>query len=376
MKQFSYVDHQMMLRAIELAKRGFYTTDPNPNVGCVIMKDGKIVGEGFHYQAGSYHAEIHALNVAGHQAIGATVYVTLEPCSYYGKTPACVKALIKAKVIKVVCAMQDPNPKVSGRGILILKKSGIEVEVGLLQSDAEALNVGFIKRMKTGMPFIRLKMAASIDGKTALFNGRSQWITSVHARRDVQGFRARSSAILSTSKTVINDNASLNVRWSELPESIRAHLPQSKVRQPLRVILDYSEKLHDNLNLFKTFGGPLFIVNSLPGNINIPININKQFDLVRMLMFLAKEHSINELWVEAGQTLANSLIKLDLIDELVLYLAPKIMGNDSLGLFGELSIKKISDILELRFSDIRQIGEDIRIIATIKSKKNSNSVDF
>ncbi len=202
MSQFSAIDYQMMSRAIELAKRGRFTTAPNPNVGCVITVNNEVVGEGYHKKAGEPHAEVHALRMAAERAKGATAYVTLEPCSHYGRTPPCAEGLIKAGVSKVICAMSDPNPQVAGRGFNMLREAGIEVSVGLLEQDARALNPGFLKKMETGMPFVQLKMAASLDGQTALSNGVSQWITGPEARQDVQAYRAQSGAILSTSKTV------------------------------------------------------------------------------------------------------------------------------------------------------------------------------
>ncbi|EKO3730215.1 bifunctional diaminohydroxyphosphoribosylaminopyrimidine deaminase/5-amino-6-(5-phosphoribosylamino)uracil reductase RibD, partial [Vibrio metschnikovii] len=201
MSNFSAVDYQMMARAIQLAQRGRFTTAPNPKVGCVITQQGRIVGEGFHYRAGQPHAEVHALRMAKEHARGATAYVTLEPCSHYGRTPPCAEGLIQAGVAKVICAMQDPNPQVSGRGIAMLREAGIEVEVGLLEADAKAFNPAFIKRMQTGMPYVQLKLAASLDGQTALANGESQWITSAQARQDVQVYRAQAGAVLSTSQT-------------------------------------------------------------------------------------------------------------------------------------------------------------------------------
>ncbi|KEY91667.1 riboflavin biosynthesis protein [Candidatus Photodesmus blepharus] len=367
MEKFSSRDRQMMLRAIELARAGVYTTSPNPNVGCVITNNDRIVGEGFHYRAGQFHAEVNALRMAGACSVGATVYVTLEPCAHYGRMPPCAEGLINARVLKVICAMEDPNPKVSGRGIRMLQDAGIEVEVGLFQSDAEALNPGFIKRMKKGMPFVQLKMAASLDGRTALSNGKSQWITSLQARQDVQVFRAKSDAILSTGKTVVEDNASLSVRWQDFPKSLQIRYPQSQVRQPIRIILDRSGRLHDGLQLFKSLGS-LLIVDSKQEKINAPVNFNNQLDLSKVFMSLAEQYHINYLWIEAGETLASSLIKSGLVDELVFYLAPKIIGSDGRGLFGALGLGDMADVLELKIKDVRQIGCDIRIITTVESK--------
>ncbi|NVD07333.1 bifunctional diaminohydroxyphosphoribosylaminopyrimidine deaminase/5-amino-6-(5-phosphoribosylamino)uracil reductase RibD [Vibrio sp. JPW-9-11-11] len=366
MATFSVTDYQMMSRAIELAQRGIYTTAPNPNVGCVITQNGEVVGEGFHYRAGEPHAEVHALRMAGEQSVGATAYVTLEPCSHYGRTPPCAEGLIKAKVAKVICAMQDPNPQVAGRGIQMLRDAGIEVEVGLLEQQAMALNPAFIKRMRTGMPFVQLKMAASLDGQTALSNGQSQWITSPQARQDVQKYRAHSGAILSTSKTVIDDDASLNVRWQELPACVRTHYPQAQLRQPIRVILDRQGLLTPNLKLFHTEGEHLIV--SAQGDVKL-YEVGQKVDLTATFSQLAGEHNINHLWVEAGPTLASSLIQAELVDEIVLYLAPKIMGSDGRGLLGALGLESMTDVIDLDIKDIRQVGKDIRITATVSKKE-------
>ncbi|OEE69627.1 bifunctional diaminohydroxyphosphoribosylaminopyrimidine deaminase/5-amino-6-(5-phosphoribosylamino)uracil reductase RibD [Vibrio genomosp. F6] len=386
MSNFTPLDYQFMVRALELAKRGIYTTAPNPNVGCVIARDGEIVGEGFHLKAGEPHAEVHALRMAGEKAVGATAYVTLEPCSHYGRTPPCAEGLIKAKVAKVICAMQDPNPQVSGRGIQMLRDAGIDVEVGLLEVDAKALNPAFIKKMQTGMPFVQLKMAASLDGQTALNNGKSQWITSPHARQDVQTFRAMSGAILSTSKTVIDDNASLNVRWDDLPCSVQSRYglkpsallkpsdevnsqeQKSAVRQPIRVILDRQHRLTEDLNLFQT-QGEVLRVGSEGADINLT-ETDHQLDLAELMSQLAEQHNINHVWVEAGATLAGQLLKNGLVDELIVYLAPKLMGSDGRGLIGALGLECMSQVIELDIQDVRQVGQDIRLIAKPVLKEN------
>lgn len=367
MSEFSSLDFQMMSRAIQLAKGGVYTTPPNPNVGCVIIRDGEIVGEGFHFRAGEPHAEVHALRMAGERAEGATAYVTLEPCSHYGRTPPCAEGLINAKVAQVICAMQDPNPQVAGRGIKMLRDAGIEVQVGLLEQDANALNPAFIKRMKTGMPYVQLKMAASLDGQTALSNGQSQWITSPQARQDVQKYRAQSGAILSTSKTVIDDNAALNVRWGDLPQSVQASYLEQDLRQPIRVILDRQQQLTPELKLFHADGGTLIV--SEQGDMTPKINNQQQIELRETLAELASLHNINHVWVEAGATLASSLIRADLVDELILYLAPKIMGSDGRGLLGALGLEEMADVIELDIKDVRQIGNDIRIVASLLKKE-------
>lgn len=363
---FTSFDYQMMSRAIKLAQKGRFTTAPNPNVGCVITQGNEIVGEGFHYRAGEPHAEVHALRMAGEQSVGATAYVTLEPCSHYGRTPPCAEGLIKAGVAKVICAMQDPNPQVSGRGINMLRDAGIEVQVGLLESDAESLNPAFIKRMKTGMPFVQLKMAASLDGQTALSNGQSQWITSPQARRDVQTYRAKAGAILSTSKTVLDDNASLTVRWNELSGTIQQQYPESELRQPVRVILDRQSKLHPELAIFAS-NGPILRVSEDNSDVMVELKSSNQLDLRQTLATLAKVHNVNHVWVEAGATLAKSLLEEQLVDELILYLAPKLMGSDGRGLFGSFGLTNMKQVPELDIQDCRMVGPDIRITAVPKN---------
>ncbi|EPA0547258.1 bifunctional diaminohydroxyphosphoribosylaminopyrimidine deaminase/5-amino-6-(5-phosphoribosylamino)uracil reductase RibD [Vibrio alginolyticus] len=363
-RAFSDLDFAMMSRAIKLAKRGIYTTAPNPNVGCVIVRDEEIVGEGYHHRAGEPHAEVHAMRMAGEKAVGATAYVTLEPCSHYGRTPPCAEGLIKAKVARVVCAMVDPNPKVAGRGIQMLRDAGIEVQIGLLEQDALALNPGFIKYMRTGMPFVQLKMAASLDGQSALSNGQSQWITSPAARQDVQRYRAISGGILSTSKTVIDDNASLNVRWDDLPNSVQAQYLQEELRQPVRVILDRQNHLTDALKLFHTDGERVIVRSD--GDCIPLLDSADQIDLSTTLKRISDEHHINHLWVEVGATLASAMIKANLVDELIVYLAPKLMGSDGRGLIGALGLSAMADVIDLNITDVRMVGVDIRITATIK----------
>ena len=364
---FTIEDHTHMSRALKLAELGKYTTAPNPRVGCVIVKDGLVVGEGFHYRAGEPHAEVHALQAAKERAIGATVYVTLEPCSHYGRTPPCAEALITAKVGRVVCAMQDPNTLVSGRGIQMLRSAGIEVDVGLLEQDALDLNRAFIKTMRSGLPFVQLKLAGSLDGQTALKNGQSQWITSSQARQDVQAFRAQSGAILSTSKTVIEDNASLTVRWSELPASIQAIYPEQALRQPPRVILDRQQSLTPDLRFFQSQTESIIIA---PSNEHFDeLDWSKQLELLPVFKTLSKTYSINHLWVEAGATLSRSLIREGLVDELILYIAPKLMGNDGRGLLGDLGLTSLEQAIDLDIKEVRMVGKDLRIIANPISKE-------
>lgn len=365
MPSFTAFDYQMMTHALKLAERGRFTTAPNPNVGCVITQGDKVVGEGFHYRAGQPHAEVHALRMAGELAQGATAYVTLEPCSHYGRTPPCAKGLINAGVGKVICAMQDPNPQVSGRGIAMLREAGIEVAVGLLESEAKALNLGFIKRMQTGMPFVQLKLAASLDGQTALANGQSQWITSPQARQDVQAYRAQAGAILSTSQTVVSDNASLAVRWSELPATLQSLYPQPELRQPLRVILDRQHQLHSDLRLYQT-EAPVLRVAQQQADVCVELDQQGRLDLRQTLARLAQQQNVNHVWVEAGATLAKALLKEKLVDELIVYLAPKVMGSDGRGLFGALGLTEMAQVLELDIKDCRMVGPDLRLTATLK----------
>ncbi|GLT15570.1 bifunctional diaminohydroxyphosphoribosylaminopyrimidine deaminase/5-amino-6-(5-phosphoribosylamino)uracil reductase RibD [Vibrio algivorus] len=378
---FSAFDYQMMTQAIALAKQGIYTTAPNPNVGCVITKDQAVIGQGAHLKAGQPHAEVYALRQAAEQATGATAYVTLEPCSHYGRTPPCAEALIKAQVARVVCAMQDPNPQVAGRGIQMLREAGIQVDVGLLEQDAINLNPGFIKRMKTGMPFVQLKLAASLDGKTALANGDSQWITGPKARQDVQAYRAKAGAILSTAKTVIDDNASLNVRWQDLPESIQAVYQQDSLRQPVRVVLDRQAKLQNpeytDLKLWQQ-QGEILTLHDLAIEVPDPFKsshqsraakvVEQQFDLPSVLKQLADEHNINHIWVEAGAQLAASFIEQNCVDELIIYLAPRLMGTDGRGLTQLCGLSSMNDLIELDIQDVRMVDSDIRLTATIKKK--------
>ncbi|MBD1555925.1 bifunctional diaminohydroxyphosphoribosylaminopyrimidine deaminase/5-amino-6-(5-phosphoribosylamino)uracil reductase RibD [Vibrio sp. S9_S30] len=355
-------DAYYMAQAIALAKKGRFTTSPNPNVGCVIVKDDRMVGQGYHRKSGEAHAEVNALKEAGKKANGATAYVTLEPCSHHGKTPPCADALSNAGVARVVCATQDPNPLVSGRGIKKLRDAGVEVEVGVLESEAIALNVDFNQRMKTGKPFVQLKLAASLDGQTALGNGESKWITSAQARKDVQAYRAQACAVLSTSKTVMDDNASLNVRWSELSASIQSIYPENALRQPLRVILDRQKKLHSDLALFKT-GGKVEVVS--PDSELFVLDKKGQIDLPVVIKQLSAIHQVQKLWVEAGATLAASLIQLELVDELIVYLAPKLMGSDGRGLVHILGLNAMEEAIELDIKDVRMVGPDIRITANI-----------
>jgi diaminohydroxyphosphoribosylaminopyrimidine deaminase/5-amino-6-(5-phosphoribosylamino)uracil reductase len=363
MTGFTATDRSMMNRAIQLAKNGRFTTSPNPNVGCVIAVEGEIVGEGFHYRAGEGHAEVHALAMAKDKAMGATAYVTLEPCSHYGRTPPCAQGLIDAKVARVICAMSDPNPQVAGRGFDMLRAAGIEVQVGLMEPQARELNPGFLKKMETGLPFVQLKMASSLDGQTALANGKSQWITGPQARADVQAFRAQSCAILSTSQTVIEDNASLNVRYGELPKWVQEQVSEQQLRQPKRVVLDRQNKLSPDLRLYHG-EGQVIRVSTRNADVVVPELAGRSLCLATTLRTLAEKQNINHVWVEAGATLAAGFFKDKLVDELVLYLAPKLMGADGRGLISALGLSNMEDVIDLSIKDMRMVGNDIRIIAT------------
>ena len=363
-------DERYMARALELARRGRFTTTPNPNVGCVIVREGEIVGEGWHQRAGEPHAEVHALRMAGERANGATAYVTLEPCSHHGRTPPCCDALIAAGVTRVVAAMQDPNPQVAGRGLYHLQQAGIDVSHGLMMNEAEALNRGFLKRMRTGFPWIQLKLGASLDGRTAMANGESQWITSAAARRDVQRLRAQSSAILSTSATVLADNPSLTVRWNELNEEVRAQLDESQLRQPVRVVIDSQQRVSPQHRLIDQ-PGETWLMRSEPdeqvwpasvSQIAVPLH-GEQLDLVAMMMLLG-QRQINSVWVEAGANLAGALLQAGLVDELIVYMAPKLLGKTARGLCALPGLEQLADAPALNFSDIRLVGEDLRLTLT------------
>ncbi|MBN6031497.1 Riboflavin biosynthesis protein RibD [Pantoea ananatis] len=363
-------DERYMARALELARRGRFTTTPNPNVGCVIVRDGQIVGEGWHQRAGEPHAEVHALRMAGDRARGATAYVTLEPCSHHGRTPPCCDALIAAGVKRVVAAMQDPNPQVAGRGLHRLHQAGIEVSHGLMMQEAEALNRGFLKRMRTGFPWIQLKLGASLDGRTAMASGESQWITSSAARRDVQRLRAQSSAILSSSATVLADNPSLTVRWSELDSESQRLVDEAELRQPVRVIVDSQNRVTPHHKLIEQSGETWLMRQQVddrhwPETVTqIPVPLrDSQLDLVALMMVLG-QRQINSVWVEAGATLAGALIQAGLVDELIVYVAPKLLGNDARGLCQLAGLTQLADAPVFAFRDIRQVGDDVRLTLT------------
>lgn len=347
-----------MARALQLAARGLNTTTPNPRVGCVLVKDGRVVGEGWHERAGEPHAEIHALRAAGEAARGATAYVSLEPCSHHGRTPPCANALIDAGVARVVAAMRDPNPQVAGRGIELLTLAGIVAEVGLMEMDARELNIGFVSRMTRGRPWLRLKTASSLDGKTALSNGQSQWITGEAARADVQRWRARSCAILTGVGTVVADDPQMTVRGLELG------------RQPLRVILD--SRLRTPATARILAGGALIIgavdlperraaLNAAGAEVLLLPDQDGNVDLAALLAELGRR-GINEVHVEAGAVLNGAFLAAGLVDEWLAYVAPKVMGDAARGLFGLPELTEMAGCRDFRLHGLAQVGGDLRLL--------------
>jgi diaminohydroxyphosphoribosylaminopyrimidine deaminase/5-amino-6-(5-phosphoribosylamino)uracil reductase len=356
-------DSAWMAQALHLAGRGMFTTTPNPRVGCVLVKGGAVVGEGWHERAGEPHAEPNALRAAGDSARGATAYVTLEPCSHHGRTPPCADALIAAGVVRVVIAMQDPNPLVAGQGIAKLRAAGMAVECGLMEAEASALNIGFIRRMTQGVPWVRSKIAASLDGRTALANGVSQWITGDAARRDVHIWRARSCAVMTGIDTVLEDDAQLSVR----------HVATS--RQPLRVVLDSHLRIPLDAKIFQ--GGQVLIVTAtahagkasalerIGAKVVVLADESGRVDLQAALRHLASV-GCNEILVEAGSTLNGALLRAGLVDELLLYLAPQLLGDMARGMaqLGELT--SLDQRVELEWQDVRHVGKDLRVLAKVK----------
>ncbi|GMR07680.1 MAG: bifunctional diaminohydroxyphosphoribosylaminopyrimidine deaminase/5-amino-6-(5-phosphoribosylamino)uracil reductase RibD [Gammaproteobacteria bacterium] len=359
------VDHYYMTRALRLARRGLTTADPNPRVGCVLVKNDEIVGEGWHERAGEAHAEINALAQAGDDASGATAYISLEPCCHHGRTPPCSQALIDAGVARVVAAMQDPNPLVAGKGLLQCRDAGIETDSGVLEQQANELNCGFIMRMANGRPYIRIKMAMSLDGRTAMASGESQWITSEAARRDVHHLRARSSAILTGIGTVKADDPSLTVRLKDETNI--------EFQVPLRVVLDPDLKIDASARLLQDPGSVLIITakgNKAARSELKPVEIievernHRGLDLQQVMQLLA-QREINELMVETGATLAGALLEAGLADEMVIYMAPHLMGDQARGLFNMPGLTMMKDRVQLEITDIRAVGNDWRITAKV-----------
>ncbi len=358
-------DHYYMTRALRLARRGLTTTDPNPRVGCVLVKNDEIVGEGWHERAGEAHAEINALAQAGDNASGATAYISLEPCCHHGRTPPCSQALIDAGVARVVAAMQDPNPLVTGKGLLQCREAGIETASGVLEQQASELNCGFIMRMAKGRPYIRIKMAMSLDGRTAMASGESQWITSAAARRDVHHLRARSSAILTGIGTVKADDPSLTVRLEDETDF--------EFQTPLRVLLDPGLEIDASARLLQDPGSVLIITakgrkaarNGLGAVEVIEVDGSDQGLELQQVMQLLAQREINELMVETGATLAGALLEAGLADEIVIYMAPHLMGDQARGLFTMPGLTSMKDRVQLEITDIRAVGNDWRITAKV-----------
>lgn len=369
-------DHAYMSRALELARRGLYTTDPNPRVGCVLVSDGEVVGEGWHEFAGGPHAEVHALRQAGRRAAGATAYVTMEPCRHHGRTPPCTDALIIAGVGRVVAAMPDPDPRTAGEGFVRLREAGIAIDSGLLEAEAVALNPGFVSRHRRHRPFVRCKLGMTLDGRTATATGESRWITAAAARRDVQRLRARSSAIMTGIGTVLQDDPALTVRADELfAGDDAAGIDRSRLHVPLRVIVDSRLRLPVSARLLAQ-AGPVMIATAgsgertdLCGREGVEIrrfaaNGNARVDLAALLAFLA-ERQVNELLLEAGPTLCGAMLAAGLIDELVIYMAPKLLGDGARGMFTLPGLERLDQAIGLEVTDIRSVGEDWRITARL-----------
>lgn len=358
------IDQQFMHRAIELAQRGLFSTDPNPRVGCVIVQNNEIIGEGWHETAGQKHAEIMALENCIKPVSGSTCYVTLEPCSHHGRTSPCSIALIEAGISRLVVAMTDPNPKVSGSGFDRLKQAGITVEVGLMKSESESLNPGFIKRMQTGLPWVTCKLAMSLDGRTAMESGESQWITCETSRRDIQLIRARSSAIITGSSTVIIDNPSMNARHENFPTQTSK---QQKLVQPWRVILDSHLSVNPDANIFKLAGRVVWVTTEFVEDsknndrltmLQIPADGSGKVDLDILLEWLG-DQGCNEVMIEAGAKLSGAFINADLVDRLVIYMAPKVLGDKARGLLQLPGLDKLSDAKQFKFIEAKQSGTDM-----------------
>lgn len=357
-------DTQYMARAIQLAQQGLYTTQPNPRVGCVIVKDGNIISEGFHERAGQAHAEVMALRQAGQHAQGATAYVTLEPCAHFGKTPPCANALVAANVARVVMASLDSNPLVAGKGQAILENAGIATTVGVLEGEAKALNKGFFRRMQGGLPYVRLKMAASLDGRTAMQSGESKWITGSEARRDVQKLRAQSGAIITGIGTVLADNPSLTVR----PEDwLDWHY--GEVVQPLRVVFDSQLAMPIDAQILSTQGVIIVTEQHLQHpktqalqakGVEVWAFANRENMLQKTLVKLA-QYGINDVLVEAGANLAGAFMQAQLVDELIVYIAPTLLGSEARPMFN-LPLSQMAQQYRLQQTDLRMVGQDIRLV--------------
>lgn len=353
-----FEDQRWMQHALALAKRGLYTTRPNPAVGCVLVKEGQVIGEGFHPKAGEPHAEVFALRQAGDEARGATAYVTLEPCSHFGRTPPCANGLIAAQVARVVMATLDANPQVAGQGLAKLKAAGIETRVGVCQAEAQAINAGFLQTMAGGRPFVRLKVAASLDGRTAMSSGESKWITGSEARLDVQHFRALSGAVITGIGTVLADDPLLNVRNVSYGTAIEM------IPQPLRVVLDRKGQIPANAQLFNDPTSVLLVSESsgdVFSHVNADVEKWQCASLISLLDDLKTKKQIHDVLIEAGATLSGAFIAAELVDELIVYLAPTLLGSLARPMF-DLPFFKMSEQIRWQTVSVTPVGDDIRWI--------------
>lgn len=370
-------DARYMARALRLAERGLYTTHPNPRVGCVLVREGQIVGEGWHQRAGGPHAEIVALRAAGQAARGATAYVSLEPCCHHGRTPPCADALIQAGVVRVVAAMADPNPRVAGQGIARLQAAGIDAAAGLMEAEAEALNRGFCRRMRLGRPWAFSKLAMSLDGRTAMASGESRWITGPDARRDAHRLRARSSAILTGIETVLADDPAMTVRLSNPPLDPNRFIAEAadfpeNFRQPYRIVLDSRFRLPSSAKILARPEQTLILgleteakaaerLRRLGANVHLlPAGPEGRVDLHAAMALLGRLE-LNEVMVEAGAKLNGALLQEGLVDEWIVYLAPCLLGDGGRGLFRLPGLERMADRHLLRLAESRQVGEDLRL---------------
>ena len=353
-QNFSHQDQVWMKRAIELARLGQYSTKPNPNVGCVLVKNENIVGEGFHPKAGQPHAEVFAMRQAGVSAQGATAYVTLEPCAHYGRTPPCAKGLVEAGVNRVIIACLDPNPLVAGKGVQILRDAGITVEVGCCEDEAHALNFGFLKAMATQMPYVRLKVASSLDGRTAMASGESKWITGKEARQDVQHWRAISAAVMTGIDTVLADDCQLNVRHLNDIDDL------STIVQPYRIILDRQGRLPLNAKILQH-----------PKNVMVMGPYRQELDVLGvtqlsiqplndLLAHLVQKHQIYDVMIEAGATLSTAFLQENLVDEVISYVAPTFLGQSARAMFNA-KFNRMTEQLRFKLIDVTQMGDDVRL---------------
>ena len=370
MTEFSADDHHYMARALDLARHGLYSTPPNPSVGCVIVRWGQVVGEGFHGRAGGPHAEVVALDDAGHTARGATAYISLEPCSHHGRTPPCIDALVAAGVARVVVAMLDPNPRVNGSGLQQLEQAGITTAHGVLAAEAAEINRGFVQRMTNGRPWVTLKLGASLDGRTALADGTSKWITGEKARADVQRLRARASAIITGSGTVLADDPMLTVRDPDL---------EMRGRRPLRVVLDSHLRTPANAQVLCFANSTLILtrdaataaadeLREIGARVERIAGTASGLDLDAVLERLAALEC-NEVLVEAGPTLAGEFVRCGLVDEIVVYMAPVVLGHAARGLFNLPQLERMCDRCEFEWRGVEHVGDDLRL--TLRPKRGA-----